>query len=119
MVRRKGKKNTAEESALDIDNLIAMAVSTGKVKLGGRIGTKESKTGKVKAFILADNCPQEQKMEIEYNAKFSNIPIIYFPKSSFELGAAIGRPHKVAVITVYDPGNSKLLEVTKSSESSD
>ena len=119
MPKRRGRKKESEEDSIDLDKLIAMAASTGKIKLGGRNATKESKGTRAKAFIVANNCPEEIRVEIEYNSNFSSVPVIKYPKSSFELGASIGRPHKVATITIYDAGNSKLLEVLDKIETSE
>lgn len=116
MGKRRGRNKTTDDDIIDIDKMIAMAVSTGKVKLGGRNATRESRGSRAKAYILADNCPENIKKEIAYNSSFASIPIIKYPKSSFELGATIGRPHKVAVITVYDQGNSKLLDLADKEE---
>lgn len=112
MVRRKSREGEATDE-VDIDKLISMAVSTGKTKLGGKAALKESKGSKAKAFVIAENCPDEFKLGIQYNVKFNNVPVIPYTKSSVELGAAIGRPHKVACITIFDPGNSKILDITK------
>ena len=119
MPKRRGRNKDTEEDSIDIDKLIAMAASTGKIKLGGRNATKESKGTKAKAYIVASNCPDEIRLEIEYNSKFSSVPVIKYPKSSFELGASIGRPHKVAAITVFDAGNSKLLDALDKIETSE
>jgi large subunit ribosomal protein L30e len=93
-----------------------MTASTGKIKLGGRNATRESRGTRAKAYVLAENCPESIQKEIIYNSSFSSTPVIKYPKSSFELGATIGRPHKVAVITIYDPGNSKILDITEDTE---
>ena len=119
MPKRRGRKKDTDEDSIDLDKLIAMAASTGKIKLGGRNATKESKGTKAKAYVIANNCPEEIRSEIEHNSNFSSIPVIKYPKSSFELGASIGRPHKVAAITIYDAGNSKLLDVLDKIEPSE
>ena len=112
MVKRKSRDAEAT-GEIDIEKLISMAVSTGKTKLAGKTALKESKGSKAKAFVIAENCPDEFKVGITYNAKFSSVPIISYNKSSVELGAAIGRQHKVACLTIFDPGNSKILDTIK------
>jgi large subunit ribosomal protein L30e len=116
MGKRRGRNKSSDDDAIDIDKMIAMVVSTGKVKLGGRTATRESRGTRAKAYIVAENCPENINKEILYNSSFALIPVIKYPKSSFELGATIGRPHKVAVITVYDPGNSKILDLADNEE---
>ena len=95
MGRRKGRNKSQDEEGVNLDSLIAMAVSTGKVKLGGRSATKESKGSKARAYIIAENCPVDIKKELEYNASMSSVPVIQYPKSSFELGPASGWPWPV------------------------
>lgn len=125
MGRRKSRSSKKTTTEVNIDNLVAMAVSTGKTKMGIRTALKESMKGKPSAFVVAENCPSDIKMSLQHNAKFSGVPVIIYPKSSVELGYAIGRPHRVAVITVYDAGSSKLIdamskgEVSTSSEESE
>src|SRR3990172_10507668 len=109
------KKSKSQEKIgelMNVESLISMAVSTGKTHIGARVAEKESRGSKAVAFVISENCPEDTRKSIEHNASFSKVPIIRYTKSSQELGAVIGRPHRVAVITIYDPGNSRILEIT-------
>jgi len=92
------------------DKAISMAVNTGKAIYGTKRAIKNIKRGEGKVFILANNCLSETKEEMYFRADKAKLPIIEYPKNSWELGAACGRPHKISVLTIMDAGDSKILE---------
>ena len=94
----------------DIEKAINMAMSTGKVKMGYKEVSKNVLSGKLKATILSTNLPPNYEEELIRNCELSKIPIIRYDKSGKELGAACGRPHKVSMIGIINPGNSKILD---------
>ncbi len=94
----------------DIEKAINMAMSTGKVKMGYKEVSKNVLNGKLKATILSNNLPSNYKEELTRNCELSEIPIIHYDKSGRELGIACGRPHKVSMIGIINPGNSKILD---------
>jgi len=94
----------------DIEKAINMAMSTGKVKMGYKEVSKNVLNGKLKATIVSNNLPRNFEEELTRNCELSEIPIIHYDKSGKELGAACGRPHKVSMIGIINPGNSKILE---------
>jgi large subunit ribosomal protein L30e len=94
----------------DIEKAINMAMSTGKVKMGYKEVSKNVLNGKLKATILSNNLPRNYEEELTRSCELSEIPIIRFDKSGKELGAACGRPHRVSMIGIMNPGNSKILD---------
>ncbi len=94
----------------DIEKAISMAISTGKVKLGYNAAVKNVLSGKVKITIISNNLPINSKKILLRNCKISQIPIIQYEKTGFDLGAACGRPHIVSTIAILDPGNSKIMD---------
>jgi large subunit ribosomal protein L30e len=94
----------------DIEKAISMAVSTGKVKTGYKSVLKNVLNGKVKATVVSNNLPPIVEEQLKRNCELSEIPIINYDKSGKDLGAACGRPHKVSMLAILDPGNSKILE---------
>ena len=94
----------------DIEKAINMAMSTGKVKMGYKEVSKHVLNGKLKATILSNNLPRNYEEELKRTCALSEIPIIQYDKSGKELGAACGRPHKVSMIGIINPGNSKILD---------
>ncbi len=95
---------------VDLDKSISVVRKTGKTALGVKQAIKSAKLGDAELIIIASNAPSEYKSDIEYYAKLSQIPIIYYPKTSYDLGVVIGRPHLTAFITVFDSGDSDILD---------
>ncbi|MFX0085472.1 MAG: 50S ribosomal protein L30e [Candidatus Hodarchaeota archaeon] len=94
----------------DLEKAISMAVNTGKVKFGYDAVIKNILIGKVKTAVISNNIPLNSKEILFRNCNLSQVPIIEYDKSGIDLGAICGRPHKVSVIGILDPGNSKILE---------
>lgn len=94
----------------DLEKAIGMAVNTGKVKLGYDAVIKNVLNGKLKTAVISKNIPFNAKEKLIRNCNLFQVPIIEYDKSGIDLGAVCGRPHKVSVLGVLDPGNSKILE---------
>ncbi len=94
----------------DLEKAISMAVNTGKVKLGFNAVIKNIQNGKAKTAIISDNVPLNSKSMLLRSCHLSQIPIIQYKKSGFDLGAACGRPHIISTLVILDPGNSKILD---------
>jgi len=96
---------------LDLNREIRQAVTTGKVILGSDKSLKALKLGHAKLVILASNCPDIVRADIEHYSKLANIPVHVYQGDSTELGLACGKPFLVSVITVLDPGSSSILNI--------
>ncbi len=98
---------------VDLARELKVAMTTGKVVLGSRQTMKAILRGEAKAVVIAANVPVHIKSDIEYYAKLARIPIITYPGSSWELGAACGKPFKVSSLAIIDPGESAILELAR------
>jgi len=96
---------------LDLNREIRQAVTTGKVILGPDKSLKGLKLGQAKLVILALNCDEIVRTDVERYAKLAGIPIHIYPGDSTELGLACGKPFLVNVMTVLDPGSSNILNI--------
>ena len=96
---------------MDLNREIRQAVTTGKVILGSDKSLKALKLGHAKLVILASNCPDIVRADIEHYSKLANIPVHVYQGDSTELGLACGKPFLVSVITVLDPGSSSILNI--------
>ena len=94
----------------ELEKAINMAISTGKVKIGYSATIKSVLSGKVKAALISNNIPLDAKRKLLRNCELSQIPVIEYEKTGFDLGAACGRPHIVSTLAILDPGNSKILD---------
>lgn len=98
---------------VDINRELQVAMSTGKVVIGFNETKKAILAGLPKLVIMAANAPKWARSDIEYYAKLAGIPVFVFPGSSFELGAAAKRPHKIMALAVIDPGQSEILKLAE------
>jgi len=97
---------------VDAREEIRRAVETGKVILGSRRTLRLLKLGKGKLVIVASNCPKELKEAAEYYCKLTGIKLYSFPGSSVELGVVVGKPYPVSLMTVIEPGDSRVLSLS-------
>lgn len=110
-VVRRRKKTKEKENPLI--SAIRLTVESGKTEFGARTGIMAGLLGKAKIFVVASNTPADIKNKVSEYAKKANIPVIEFPGNTLELGSVCGRPFSVSVLSVYDAGNSNILELAK------
>ena len=98
---------------IDVDKAIATTAKTGKVQFGANNALKSAKTKKAKLIILASNCPQNTREDIEYYCGLSNIPVSIYDGNSLDLGAVCGKPFEVSALTIREPGDSDILKIAE------
>jgi large subunit ribosomal protein L30e len=64
-----------------------------------------------KLILLASNCPQTIKEDIEYYCELSEVPVYIYKGGSSDLGALCGKPFEVSALTIKEPGDSNILKV--------
>ncbi|MEM3393864.1 MAG: 50S ribosomal protein L30e [Candidatus Methanomethylicia archaeon] len=92
--------------SLKIDRELQVAAKTGKIVIGSKSAIKRAKIGGA--------IPEDIKEDIIYYAKLSNIPVIEFHGSSWDLGAILGKPFMVSAVSIIDEGESELLKFAES-----
>jgi large subunit ribosomal protein L30e len=60
-------------------------------------------------MIIANNCPAVRKTELEYLAILGGSKVLHWDGNNVELGTAVGRLHRVCVLTIQDAGDSDIL----------
>jgi large subunit ribosomal protein L30e len=98
---------------IDKDKAISTAVKTGKVSFGSNSAIQSAKTGKAKIIIVASNCPDEIRRDLEYYCRLSNVPLITYKGSSTDLAAVCGKPFLVSALTIREPGDSEILRLVE------
>ena len=101
---------------IDIDKAIAAAVKTGKVSFGANAATLNAKTGKAKMIILASNCPQNIKSDIEYYCKLSKVPVVTYKGASMDLAEVCKKPFIISALTIRETGDSEILKAAETVE---
>ncbi len=103
--RRKIRKEDPISAALHL------LVKSGTIEFGSRRGLKNALSKKTKAFIVSRNVPFDIKNKILKYCNTNNILLIEFSGSSIELGSACGKPFPVSVISIFNVGNSNIIEL--------
>ncbi|MFX0106744.1 MAG: 50S ribosomal protein L30e [Candidatus Hodarchaeota archaeon] len=96
---------------MSLNQPIASAVSTGECRIGAKSSIDSIKTGEAKLVVVAANCPKDQYDDIKSYAKFSDIKVVEFEGTSWDLGEVVGKPFMVSAIAVVKPGDSKILKM--------
>lgn len=97
----------------NIDRELRLALSTGRVYIGSKESIQEMRRGRSKLTILSSNCPEKFKGKIINQGKICEIPVIIHAKDSLDLGVVCGKPYPVSVISINNPGDSKILEISE------
>ena len=98
---------------IDLNKAIATTVKTGKILFGTDSAIKNAKTKKAKLIVVASDCPQKFREDIEYYCGLSNIPVTIYKGTSIDLGAICGKPFKVSTLTIREPGDSDILKLAE------
>ncbi len=88
---------------MDLNRALRTAAKTGEVQFGIAQAKKAVEASQGKLIIIASNCPAPELKEQ------TAIPVVDFPGTNRELGAACGKPFSVSVVTVISPGDSQIL----------
>jgi len=104
------KKASEKSSGNTFAHALRQCVDSGKVEFGANTGVKRALMGKAKLVVVASNCPLEVKEDVTRFCKLSGVQVAVFEGTSMELGTIAGRPHPVSVLTVYDVGNSSIMD---------
>ena len=98
---------------IDVNKAITTTAKSGKIQIGASTTLKNAKAKKAKLILLASNCPQRIRTDIEYNCKISKIPVIVFKGESSDLGALCGKPFNISALSIKDPGDSNILKIAE------
>jgi large subunit ribosomal protein L30e len=104
---------------IDVDKAIAAAVRTGRVSFGANSAIQNAQSGKTKLIILASNCPQSLREDVEYYCKLSGVPLVTYKGTSLDLAGICGKPFTVSALSIREPGDSEILKLTESNAESE
>jgi len=101
-----GKKDNATEN---LGQKLTLTIRSGKYKVGYKLAKKALRNGNSKLMIIASNCPAVRKTELEYLSVLGGSKVLHWDGTNVELGTAVGRLHRVCVLTIQDAGDSDIL----------
>ncbi|MCK4266590.1 MAG: 50S ribosomal protein L30e [Thermoplasmata archaeon] len=88
---------------MDLNKALRTATKTGRVLFGVAEARKSIEKKQGKLVVLASNCPDSELREQKV------VRVLDFHGNNRELGAACGKPFSTSVVTILDPGDSKIL----------
>ena len=79
---------------------IKSALENDKVLIGKKRIIKDIKTKDLNLVIVASNCPDEIKKDLNHYAKIGEVNVQEFDGTSKELGTFCGKPFPIATIAI-------------------
>ncbi|MFH1474041.1 MAG: 50S ribosomal protein L30e [Candidatus Aenigmatarchaeota archaeon] len=76
------------------------ALKEKKVVIGSKATIKHLKLGNVKIIVLANNCQENIRNDIEHYAKSSGIEVKNFDGTAKQLGVFCGKPFAIASLAI-------------------
>ncbi len=98
---------------VSLDRELKVALKTGNVIFGSKEVLKLISLGKGKLVIVASNCPELVREQIEYYARLSNIPVYHASHTNMEIGEICQRRHSISSLLVLDEGESEILKLVE------
>jgi len=98
---------------IDTNKAIATTIRTGKVLFGADNAARNARIGKAKLIIVAANCPQKIRGDIEYYCRLSDVPVVIYNGTSIDLGSVCRKPFMVSALTIREPGDSDILKLAE------
>jgi large subunit ribosomal protein L30e len=79
---------------------LSNAIKAKNIIIGNKQTIKSLKTKGVKSVVIATNCPERMKKDIEYYSKVAGIKFEVFNGTAKQLGVLCGKPFSVAVLAI-------------------
>jgi large subunit ribosomal protein L30e len=76
------------------------ALKESKVVFGSKRTIKYLKLGDVKLIVIASNCPEDVKKDLERYTKMSGIKLENFDGTAKQLGIFCGKPFSIASLAI-------------------
>ena len=84
----------------ELMNKLKEAIADNSVVMGSKEAKKYLKLKDVKLIIIANNCPNDVKQDIEKYSDISETKIEEFDGTAKELGIMCGKPFPIAVLSI-------------------
>lgn len=91
-------------NSLQVTQLAAKGVG-----LGLKQARRDLRLGKSKLVVVSKNLPPVVMAELQYYCMLSRTPLHIYMGTNGQLGAAVGKFHRVAAMTISDVGESDMF----------
>jgi large subunit ribosomal protein L30e len=85
---------------MDYKTEIKKALSEKRIVIGSREVIKKLKMDKPKFVVIASNCPESIKNDIEHYAKLAEVEVKVFDGTAKQLGIFCGKPFSIAALAI-------------------
>ena len=85
---------------MDYKTEIKKALAENKITIGAREVMRKLKMEKPKLVVIAQNCPENIRKDVEYYAKLAGVKVEVFNGTGKELGVFCGKPFPIAVVAI-------------------
>jgi len=92
-----------------MNSRLKLVMKSGKAILGYKASIKALRKQKAKMILIASNCPNLRKSEVEYIAMLAKTPLHHYSGDNTSLGTACGKFFNCSVLAIMDPGDSDIL----------
>ncbi|NIP37060.1 MAG: 50S ribosomal protein L30e [Thermoplasmata archaeon] len=92
---------------MDMNKALRQVVQTGEVHFGVRQARKALRDSTAQLIVVPENIPQNTLDELR---SISQVPMVRFAGTNFELGTVCGKPFSVSALTVIEAGDSDILD---------
>jgi len=79
---------------------IKNALKEKRIVLGSKQTIKNLKLKNIKFVVIANNCPENIKKDIEYYSKLTGIKVEVFDGTAKQLGITCGKPFAIAALAI-------------------
>jgi large subunit ribosomal protein L30e len=76
------------------------AIKDKNVVIGSQQSIKNLKTKSIKMVVLASNCPDSIRKDVEYYSKVAGIKCENFDGTAKQMGVLCGKPFSIAVVAI-------------------
>lgn len=76
------------------------AIKEKKIIIGAKQTLKSLKAKSIKSVVLASNCPESIKKDVEYYSKLTGIKSENFDGTARQLGTLCGKPFSISVMAI-------------------
>jgi large subunit ribosomal protein L30e len=76
------------------------AIKDNSIVIGNKQTIKSLKAKSIKSVVVATNCPESMKKDIEYYSKIAGIKCEVFDGTAKQLGVLCGKPFSIAVLAI-------------------
>lgn len=93
-----------------VNSRLKLVMKSGKAILGTKASIKALRKNKAKMILIASNCPQLRKSEVEYLAMLAKVTVHHYTGDNTSLGTACGKFYNCSVMSILDQGDSDILD---------